>query len=48
MKAEHDWPAVLAALQDLKDETEKNEPWAVSILAALEEVLASLPEDAFR
>ena len=40
----HDWNTVREALYDLQAETEENEPHAVNFLAALETVLASLPE----
>lgn len=43
----HDWPAVMAALEELKKNTQENEPHAVNFLAAIEEVISGLPEEAF-
>ncbi len=43
----HDWPAVMAALQDWLEDSQKNEPHAEMFHAALEEVIASLPEEAY-
>lgn len=42
----HDWPAVLAALQDLLESSVKEEPHAVNFHAAIETVIAGLPEEA--
>jgi len=44
----HDWPAVMEALEDMKFETEQNEPHAVNLIHALEEVIASMPDEAFQ
>ena len=41
----HDWAAVTDALHALQADTEENEPHAVNLLAALEEVIVSLPEN---
>ena len=43
----HDWPAVMRALQDLLEETQRDEHGAVNFIAALEAVIEGLPEEAF-
>lgn len=44
---EHDWAAVLEALQDLLEQSQKEEPHAVRFHEALETVINGLPEEAF-
>lgn len=41
----HDWEKVSDALYALMADTEENEPHAVNLIAALETVIASLPEN---
>ena len=41
----HNWDKVREALCDLQEYTEENEPYAVNFLAAIQEVLDSLPEN---
>ena len=43
----HDWPAVMAALQDWLENSQKEEPWAETFHNNLENVIASLPDEAF-
>ena len=43
----HDWPAVMAALQDWLDDSQEKEPHAEGFHAALENVIASLPDEAY-
>ena len=45
--SDHDWPKVMAALQDLLEKSLKEEPYATLFHSALEEVIASLPDEAF-
>ncbi|MFD1914137.1 hypothetical protein [Halodurantibacterium flavum] len=45
---DHDWPAVLAALQDLLDHSVREEPGARMFHIALQEVIDGLPEEAFQ
>ena len=40
----HNWAAVQAALFDLVEHTQEHEPHAVNFIAAVEEVIAGLPE----
>ena len=44
IETDHDWQAESDALYALMADTEKNEPYATEFLAALETVIASLPE----
>lgn len=41
----HDWDAVRNALYDLMEHTAEHEPHAVNSIAAIEQVLADLPEN---
>ena len=41
----HNWNKVREALYDLQADTEENEPHAINFLAAIQEVLDSLPEN---
>lgn len=43
----HNWPAVMAALQDMLEDSKENEPYATMLHSALEEVIASLPDAAY-
>lgn len=43
----HDWPAVMAALQDWLETSQKEEPYAKTFHSHLENVIAQLPEEAF-
>lgn len=45
--ATHDWPAVLEALQDLLTASRDDEPDAINFHAALQDVIAGLPQAAF-
>jgi len=42
---DHDWEAVYDALTDLLDHSEKNEPRAVNLHAAIQAVIDSLPTE---
>ena len=42
---EHDWEKVREALYALMEDTQENEPHAVNFIAAIEEVLACLPDN---
>lgn len=44
----HNWSAVMAALEELKRDTEENEPHAVNFIAAIDEVIAGLPDEAYK
>lgn len=41
----HDWDAVREALYALQADTEENEPYAVSFIAAIQQVLDGLPDN---
>jgi hypothetical protein len=43
----HDWAEVLAALQDLLEQSQEEEPHATAFHGALETVIASLPDEAY-
>jgi len=41
----HNWDKVQEALYDLVAHTQEHEPYAVNFIRAIEEVIASLPEN---
>lgn len=44
----YDWPKVMEALQFLLEKTQEEEPHATGFIASLEDVLASMPDEAFQ
>lgn len=41
----HDWEAVREALEDLLEDSKRNESWATNFHDAIQAVLDGLPED---
>jgi len=44
---DHEWPAVMAALQDWLEHSQENEPSAETFHVQLENVIANMPDEAF-
>lgn len=45
--SDHKWPEVMAALQDWVEDSRENEPYASALHAALDTVLAAMPDEAY-